>query len=71
MTLQKKQPTTKANIAPQHPIVGQRWHDTTHNLTYVWVGRWIKVASDSTIVKSKGGDSFDPIEAYDRVKRIL
>lgn len=71
MTLQKKQPTTKTNIAPQHPFVGQKWHDTTHDVTYVWVGRWLKVVNSSTIVKSKGGESFDPIKAYDRAKRIL
>jgi len=68
MTLQIKN-VTHTNIAPQSPYVGQRWHDTTHNETYVWVGRWLKVTDPAELTPKK--DTFDPIEAYDRVKRIL
>lgn len=66
---QGQQLITKTNIAPQTPYVGQWWHDTTNNLTYVWIGRWMRVANPTTSTPKK--DTFDPIEAYNRVKRIL
>ncbi len=69
MTGIKAKNVTHANIEPENPFVGQWWHDTTHDAFYVWVGRWMKVSNDARPITQDEG--FDPIEAYDRVKKIL
>ncbi len=69
MNIPKNQSITKADIAPYSPYIGQWWHDTYHNITYVWVGQWMQTSAASNSTSKE--DTFDHIEAYERVKRIL
>ena len=67
--MKKSKTATRSAIAPQKPFVGEWWFDTDNNSFYVWVGQWMKVANGDDV--ETDGESFDPLEAYDRVKGIL